>query len=466
MAIYHLSAKVISRGQGRSVVAAAAYRSGSRLADERQGLVHDYSRRRDVRETFILAPSGAPAWVYDRQALWTAVDVAEKRKDAQTAREVEVALPRELTPDQQRQLVRKFVEAAFVERGMVADVAIHEGHNDQEPNPHAHILLTTRAITPEGFGGKNRDWNAKDLLVTWRNQWEYDCNEALAEHGHTARVDARSLAAQKIDRPPTVHEGPAVRQMERRGQRTERSEHNRLVHQYRAVVVELEAVRQAWQAGLQSQRRIAQVEALRAAWGWPTSARKQIRRLEEAQGRVLTRGDVQRLLEQARQDPRFQAVPTTRAVWQREVRKLERSQRWQGRDLLWQQQGQEARTQLQSAYGGWLGLKARMAQWRGDRWYATLQETIARGERAARRVARRRQVVTQRETRVVQAREQYTKAEAAANLAQNIVDGFAALLRQSWSREEFEQEQARRRRQQELIRESEQELKREQEWER
>lgn len=447
-------------------MAAAAYRAGERLTDERQGLVHDYSRRSDVRETFILAPEGAPAWVYDRQALWTAVDAAEKRKDAQTAREVEVALPRELTADQQRQLVREFVEAAFVERGMVADVAIHEGHDDQEPNPHAHILLTTRAITPEGFGGKNRDWNAKDLLVAWRNQWEYDCNEALAARGHTARVDARSLAAQKIDRPPTVHEGPAVRQMERRGQRTERGEYNRLVRQYRAVVVELEAVRQARQAGLQSQRQIAQMETRRAAWGWPTSARQQMRQLEETQGRVLTKAVVQQLLEQARQDQRFQAVPTAQAVWRREIRKLERSQWRQGRDVLWQQQGQEARAQLQRAYGGWLGVKRWWAQWRGDRWYATLQETVARGERAARRVARRRQVVTQRETRVVQAREQYTKAEAAAGLAQRIVDGFAALLRQPWSREEFEREQARRRQQQELERESERWLQREKEWER
>ena len=154
---------MISRGKGRSCVAAAAYRAGDRLQDVRQGLTHDYTRRRDVRETWIQAPEEASAWVTGRQALWTAVDAGEKRKDAQTAREVEVALPRELTPDQQRETVREFVDAAFVERGMVADVAIHEGHHPAEPNPHAHILLTTRTLTPDGFGPKNRDWNAKEL---------------------------------------------------------------------------------------------------------------------------------------------------------------------------------------------------------------------------------------------------------------------------------------------------------------
>jgi len=205
VALFHLAVKVVSRSTGRSVVAAAAYRAGAALTDERQGLTPDYSRRGDVRETIILAPENAPAWARDRQALWTAVDAAEKRKDAQTAREVEVALPRELTVPQQRDLLRTFVQTAFVARGMVADVAIHEGHRPAEPNPHAHILLTTRTLTPDGFGPKNRDWNAKDLLVSWRHQWEVDCNKALAAQGHTARIDARSLADQGLDRRPTVH---------------------------------------------------------------------------------------------------------------------------------------------------------------------------------------------------------------------------------------------------------------------
>ena len=288
MAIYHLSVKVVSRGGGRSCVAAAAYRSGSRLADERQGLTHDYTRRHDVRETWIQAPENAPAWLTtDRQALWTAVDATEKRKDAQTAREVELSLPRELTPDQQRQAVQEFVEAAFVERGMVADVAIHEGHDPTEPNPHAHILLTTRTLTPDGFGPKNRDWNAKDLLVTWRTQWEITCNEALVEAGQTVQLDARSLTAQGIDRLPTVHEGPAVRQMEQRGLATERGDWNRAAAAQRRVVVELAEVRAEKTAALTLEQTIRESAAERQAAGWTDAQLAAVRRLEEQLGRPL-----------------------------------------------------------------------------------------------------------------------------------------------------------------------------------
>ena len=154
-----------------------------------------------------------------------------------------MALPRELTPDQQRETVRGFVDAAFVERGMVADVALHEGHHPAEPNPHAHILLTTRTLTPDGFGPKNRDWNAKELLGAWRTQWEIECNQALEEAGKAARVDARSLADQGIDRLPTVHEGVAVRQMERRGIATERGDGNRAVAAQQQVGIALARVR-------------------------------------------------------------------------------------------------------------------------------------------------------------------------------------------------------------------------------
>lgn len=287
MAIYHLSVQMISRGKGRSCVAAAAYRAGDRLQDVRQGLTHDYTRRRDVRETWIQAPEEASAWVTGRQALWTAVDAGEKRKDAQTAREVEVALPRELTPDQQRETVREFVDAAFVERGMVADVAIHEGHHPAEPNPHAHILLTTRTLTPDGFGPKNRDWNAKELLGAWRTQWEIECNQALEEAGKDARVDARSLADQGIDRLPTVHEGVAVRQIERRGRTTERGDWNRTAAAERGLVVELAEVRAEKTAALTLQQTIRERATERQAAGWTAAQLAAVNRLEEELGRPL-----------------------------------------------------------------------------------------------------------------------------------------------------------------------------------
>ncbi|KAA8419801.1 conjugal transfer protein TraA, partial [Acetobacter sp. DmW_125130] len=144
MAIYHLSVKSISRSAGRSVVAAAAYRAGQELTDERQGLTHDYTRKQGVEDAFIVAPDGAD-WAQDRNALWNAAEAAEKRKDAKTGREYELALPAELDADARKELARDFA-AELVERyGVVADVAIHEpGRQGDNRNHHVHILTTTR----------------------------------------------------------------------------------------------------------------------------------------------------------------------------------------------------------------------------------------------------------------------------------------------------------------------------------
>ena len=126
---------------------------------------HDYrNRREDLDGAEILTPRGSPAWAQDRARLWNAVEAAERRKDAQVAREVRVAIPRELSADDRRALVRDYAQRSFVDRGMVADIAFHGGQGE---NPHAHIMLTTRTLTPEGFGNKNRQWNKKEHLVTW-----------------------------------------------------------------------------------------------------------------------------------------------------------------------------------------------------------------------------------------------------------------------------------------------------------
>jgi hypothetical protein len=239
VAIYHFSVQVISRSQGRSAVAAAAYRAGERLKDERYGHTYDYTKK-NVAERAIAAPENAPAWVKDRERLWNAVEAAEKRKDAQLCREINIALPRELTAWQQRKLVSAFVTEQFVKRGMIADVAIHR---DNPENPHAHIMLTMREITPAGFGKKVREWNDKELLETWRAEWANYANRALERAGYQERIDHRSLEAQGSDLLPTVHEGPHVRQMERRGIRTERGDLNRAVAEYNALVVSLEAYR-------------------------------------------------------------------------------------------------------------------------------------------------------------------------------------------------------------------------------
>jgi hypothetical protein len=206
MAIYHFDASVISRSKGRSATAASAYRTAEVIKDHRTGEVHDYTRKGGVLHTEIIAPDHAPAWVHDRSALWNAVEDAERRKDAQVAREVRVALPSELTTEQNADLVRAFVQEQFVAQGMIADVAIHApGREGDQRNHHAHIMLTTREIGPEGFGAKNRDWNAKELLVDWRGSWAEHVNDTLERCDIHERVDHRTLVAQRADALSLAH---------------------------------------------------------------------------------------------------------------------------------------------------------------------------------------------------------------------------------------------------------------------
>jgi len=200
VAIYRFAATVISRAKGRSSVAAAAYRAGAELVDERTGAVHDYTRKSDIQHSEILAPEGAPDWSLDRPALWNAVETAERRKDAQVAREVQIALPRELDAAAQVSLVREFVRDEFVSRGMVADFSLHDHiARDGGEQPHAHVMLTMRSINGDGFGLKVRDWNSDELLVHWRERWAEVANEVLAEAGVDARIDHRTLAVQHAE---------------------------------------------------------------------------------------------------------------------------------------------------------------------------------------------------------------------------------------------------------------------------
>ena len=199
MAIYHLHAKIVSRTTGRSAVAAAAYRSGESLHDHRTAQTFDYTHKSGVEHTEILTPPQAPSWTHDRETLWNAVEQSERRKDAQLAREIEIGLPVELTKDQQVALLRDYARTTFVTRGMVADVALHLDNPD---NPHAHILLTTRDITPNGFGAKRRDWNARSELLEWRIAWADTANQHLARAGLDIHIDHRTLEAQGIDLLP------------------------------------------------------------------------------------------------------------------------------------------------------------------------------------------------------------------------------------------------------------------------
>ena len=199
MAIYHLSAKIVSRATGRSVVGAAAYRSGELLHDQRTAQTFDYTHKSGIEHSEILAPPEAPSWVHDRELLWNTVEQVERRSDAQLAREIEIGLPVELDQDQQITLLRDYVRDTFVSRGMVADLSLHL---DNAENPHAHVLLTTRKITPEGFGAKQRDWNVRSELLAWRTEWAHTANQHLTHAGLDIRIDHRTLEAQGIELLP------------------------------------------------------------------------------------------------------------------------------------------------------------------------------------------------------------------------------------------------------------------------
>jgi Ti-type conjugative transfer relaxase TraA len=213
MAIYHLHVKVIGRTAGSSAVASAAYRSGSRLRDDRIERSHDFTAKRGVVHSEVLLPEGAPEALSDRERLWNHVEACEARRDAQLAREVEFALPRELTQAQGIELARDFVQSEFVDRGMIADLNVHwDIGADGSPKPHAHVMLTMREVNENGFGPKVRDWNRTDLVTRWRERWAELANARLAERDIDARIDHRSLEAQGIALEPQSQIGaPAQR---------------------------------------------------------------------------------------------------------------------------------------------------------------------------------------------------------------------------------------------------------------
>ena len=200
MACYHLDIKIGSRSAGQSAVASAAYRAGEELEDERNEKTFDYSRKGNIDGSIILAPSDAPEWCYDRGQLWNRVEAAEKRKDAQVYREIEVSIPRELTKEQGRELVEEFAREVLVKRGMVVDISYHSPPAaDGKQNRHAHMQCTTRHLENGKFGGKAREWNKKEVALEIREKWGEHANLALERAGHDERIDHRSLKTQKAE---------------------------------------------------------------------------------------------------------------------------------------------------------------------------------------------------------------------------------------------------------------------------
>ena len=304
MASYHLSVKTIKRSAGRSATAAAAYRSASVIACDREGRMHDYTAKRGVEACFILAPDDAPSWAQDRAALWDAAEARETRSNSVTAREWELALPSELSDAARIDIARAFA-AQLVERyGVAADVAIHAPHSEgDQRNHHAHILTTTRVLSAEGLTDKTRILDAASTggpeIEAMRGYWAELQNRALELAGQVERVDHRSLEVQReealslgdtlkaeeLDREPELKLGPAANAIERRAQLvaeaegsdyeplTQRGARVHAVRQARAMFAEmrerLELARDAWvEAREEGLGRVgAGLAALRAAAG-------------------------------------------------------------------------------------------------------------------------------------------------------------------------------------------------------
>ena len=218
IAIYHFSVKIVSRSAGASCVAKAAYIAGEKIRNERDGVTHDYRRKYEVVHKEILLPAGAPERFRERSVLWNAAEKKETRKNSQTARSIDAALPRELSRDEQIDLVRNFIAQNFTSRGMCADFAIHD---KGDGNPHVHILLTTRRVDKAGFTVKDRSWNDRAILEQWRASWADWCNHKLY-FVSDERIDHRSYKDQGIDKIPTVHLGAGACAIEKKGKKTDR----------------------------------------------------------------------------------------------------------------------------------------------------------------------------------------------------------------------------------------------------
>ena len=266
IAIYHWNIGIVSRGKGKSAVAAAAYRSGEKLTNEWDGMTHDYTRKGGVVHTEIMLPPHAPPSFSDRSTLWNSVELYEKAGNAQLAREIDAALPIELSREEQIRLVREYCSSQFVSRGMCVDYAIHD---TDKGNPHCHIMLTMRPLNERGtWAAKSKKeydldksgerirlpsgrykthkvdltgWNDKDNTLLWRKAWADYTNDFLERNGSPERIDHRSNAERGIDEIPTVHMGVAACQMEKKGIATEKGELNRNIQKANRLIREIRA---------------------------------------------------------------------------------------------------------------------------------------------------------------------------------------------------------------------------------
>lgn len=219
MAIYHFSMKTISRSHGRSATAAIAYRTGQKIIDARTGEIHDYQKKNGVLETGIVLPNGAPVWAQNREQLWNAVEQKETRKNSTVAREIIIALPSELNQQVRAKMVHEFAMKLVERHGCAVDYAIHEpSKQGDERNYHAHVLMSTRRLTPQGFSEKTRELDERNSgeIGYWRAEWATHVNHHLSINGFSEQVSHLSFVEQGITREPTRHKGVAATAIERR----------------------------------------------------------------------------------------------------------------------------------------------------------------------------------------------------------------------------------------------------------
>ena len=261
---FHFNISIISRGKGKSAVASAAYISGEKIKNEWDGELHDYTHKDKILHTDILLPKGIPKEFMDRSFLWNSVELNEKASNAQLARQFIIALPKELSLEENKKLMEEFIQTNFVNEGMIVDYAIHDQNKEQNGNIHAHILTTMRPINEQGIWqpkskkeylldeqgnkilGKNgkpktrkidlTTWNEKGNAEKWREHFSTLCNQYLEKAGEQKRVDHRSYKRQNSDYLPTIHLGASASAMERKGIQTDKGNYNREIKQHNHLV--------------------------------------------------------------------------------------------------------------------------------------------------------------------------------------------------------------------------------------
>ena len=291
MALYHFSLNHVKRSEGHTAIAAAAYRSGEKLYDRYYGEVQDYTKKGGVIMSEILMPDYVPERLKDRETLWYEVENHENRKDAQLAYSFDFALQNELSMEENIEIARRYIMENFVAKGMICDVAVHDPDKGEGgiPNPHVHVLVPIRPVNINGEWGEKRlhipvfdedgnpvlnkkgkqkyddpfttDWGKPETLEIWRENWAKIVNEKFAEKSLTCRIDHRSNEERGLDEIPQVHEGSAVRRMEKRGITTYKGSWNRWVKRTNDNI-----------------RRL--LNALRELASWISEAKEKVHRIE------------------------------------------------------------------------------------------------------------------------------------------------------------------------------------------